>query len=172
MLDKNLLRRRGLLMLMLLLTALFQNTDGLTLTLFGARAFLLIPAAVFAGMFERSLFGAALGAFAGALWDISSAYDGFNAVFLCIAAFVGGLLISRIMRDGILTALTLAAFFTALYIVLYVLIFFVFAGVRRTGVLFGFYLPSFLYTAAVSPLQYFILKAVMNAADRPKRIHA
>ena len=167
MTDKNRITRRILLLLFLLLTAVLQNTAGLFLEPFGARAFLLIPAAVVVGMFERSLFGALLGAFAGALWDLTSVHDGFNTVFLFFVAFISGMLISRLMRNGVLTALTLSTAFTAVYIALYVLVFFVFAGAQNSGaLLFGFYLPSFLYSVAVSPLQYLFVKAILGAADR------
>ena len=108
--NKNLYIRRALFVLLLVLTAVFQHTKGAVPSLFGARAFLLIPVAVCIAMFEKSMGGLSFGVLAGVLWDFATVRgDGFYAVVLALAGYTAGAAVTYIVRNNIFSALILSA---------------------------------------------------------------
>ena len=90
---------------LLVFSVLLQNSVGGLLDFFGIRVFLCIPFCVAIAMFEREVPAAVFGAFAGALWDVSSGVDGFNTIILMAICAVSSLLISHLMQNNIITAL-------------------------------------------------------------------
>jgi rod shape-determining protein MreD len=110
-------------------------------------------------MFEREVPAAILGAFAGALWDVSSGVDGFNTLVLMILCAVSSLLISHLMQNNLITALVIGAGSIAAYEILYIVIRFWGAGspVRQ---IFTFYLPSLIITGVFIPICYFLVKFI------------
>lgn len=158
--KKNILHS-GAVILIILLFSLLQNTAGILPAPFGARAFLLIPLAVYIGMFEKSVKGALFGAFIGILWDISSAKDGYFALMMFLTTFFCSLMISYLMRENFVTAFVLTLFCLAVNISIYILVFYTFSGVRSISpFIFRFYIPSFIYTLILSPFQYYLIKAI------------
>ena len=147
---------------LLVLSVLLQNSVGGLLEIFGARVFLSIPFCVAIAMFEREVPAAIFGAFAGALWDVSSGVDGFNTIVLMILCAVCSLLISHLMRNNFITALVLGAGSITAYEVVYVAVRFWGAGnpIRQ---IFTFYLPSLIITAVFVPVCYFIVKAIYDS---------
>ena len=126
------------------LTALIQNTSGLTIEIAGARCFLLIPVCIILGMGEDEFFAGMLGLFGGILWDLTSAVHlGFNAVFLCIVCSLSAM----------------AAIF--IYSLLYWLFFIIIKGVNGAELtLFSFYLPCAVYTAVIMPAVWFCARPI------------
>lgn len=142
--------------LIIVLTALMQNSPFIFPEIFGARAFLLLPLLVSIAMFEREIAAAVFGVFAGVLWDICSVKDGFNAFVLLLICAVCSLLIIRLMRNNILTALVLVAGAVVSYCAVYVIINLLFSGAGASvKQIFTFYLPSCVYTLAFVPVFYF-----------------
>lgn len=146
---------------LLLVAVLMQNSVGGIKHIFSASVFLAIPVLVSIGMFERELTAAAAGAFAGILWDISSGFDGFNALALMLVGAVCSLLISHFMRNNLITAMVLCSGATAAYCLLYSI------GTLLSGAfsfknLFIFYLPAFILTVAVMPICYGLIKTIFN----------
>ena len=143
-------------------SALLQNSVGGLSELFGARVFLCIPFCVAIAMFEREVPAAIFGAFAGALWDVSSGVDGFNTIVLMVLSAVCSLFVSHLMRNNHLTALVLGAGSVAVYEILYIAVRFWGAGspVRQ---IFTFYLPSLVITVIFVPVCYFIIKSIYNS---------
>ena len=89
--NKNLYIRRILFVVLIVLTAVFQHTKGAVPSLFGAKAFLLIPLTVCISMSEKSMGGLSFGVLAGVLWDFATVRgDGFYAVMLALAGFTAG----------------------------------------------------------------------------------
>ena len=89
--NKNLYIRRALFAVLIVLTAVFQHTKGAVPSIFGARAFLLIPLAVCISMFEKSMGGLSFGILAGILWDAATVRgDGFYAIMLAGAGYTAG----------------------------------------------------------------------------------
>ncbi len=153
--------RWGIFACLLIFTAVLQNSAGSMLTVFGARALPIIPLCVCICMFEREIPGAVLGAFGGAVLDISSGKDGFNTFVLLLICALCGILISHYMRNNIITALCLGAGALAIYQLLYIIIHLWGTG-NPLRLIFTFYFPSFALTFILIPLCYGIVKKIYN----------
>lgn len=164
--------KRALLALLVLLTAIFQNTKGALPTFGNARAMPLAVLVAVLGLFERSLAGLFFGAFAGALWDMASAdTDGFFTLLLCVFGFLSGILSSFVLRNNIFSALLLSGSSAALCLLFH---WFGFVYVKgydpSAALLFGNYLPSFIYTFLFTFVYYYLVRGIGNALEKPKRI--
>ena len=140
---------------------ILQNSSGGLLELFGARVFLVIPVCISIAMFEREIPSALLGAFAGALWDISSGADGYNALVITLLCATASLLISHLMRNNIVTALVLGGGATLAYELVYI-IRLSFSGNPMYRAL-TFYLPSLALTMVFIPVCYYVVKMVYSS---------
>ena len=158
---------------LLLCSSLIQNTAHLFPTIFGAHAFLLIPAVVCISMFERDMTATVMGVLAGAFWDIYSAWgDGFHAILMMLSSTVVCLLLNYVMRNNLVTALILGAGTVFLYLTFMWLFFCLARGVDGTGLAYlTYYLPSALYTFLFTPVYYIVVRAVLvRLRDRfPRR---
>ncbi len=153
--------RWAIFALLLVGACVLQNSSGGMLEIFGARVFLVIPACVSVAMFEREVPSAILGAFAGALWDISSGADGYNALIIMLLCACVSLLISHLMRNNIVTALVLGAGATIVYEFIYI-IRIAFSGNPIYRIL-TFYLPSLILTVVFVPVCYYVIKTVYSS---------
>ena len=127
-------------------------------------AFLLIPLAVSISMFEREITAALLGAFAGLLWDLSAGIDGYNMLVIMLISAVCSILISRVMRNNIVTALVLGLSALSVFIFLYIMIYIVLdGGGSPISQIFRFYIPSFVFTSVFIPLYYYLIKTIFNS---------
>lgn len=162
--KKNIIARRAVYALILLVLSVLQNTQGFFPEILGARALPLIPAVVCIAMNERDLPGLAFGLFAGALWDISASGNSFNALLLMTVGFLCGTLINTVMRNNIVTASILTAAVLLIYNVGYWFFKFVITGYgSAVQVLLFRYLPGAAYSLALLPLMFFGMRAVENA---------
>lgn len=136
------------------ITALIQNTAGLTIEIGGARCFILIPLSIILGMGEDEFFAGILGLFSGLLWDTSSAVHlGFNAVFLCIVCYLSAVAVNYIVRDTFITALVFSVTAIFMYSLLYWLFFIIIKNVSGAELtLFSFYIPCAVYTTVITPI--------------------
>ncbi len=116
MLKKNTLRlalRRLILAVLVIFTALIQNSAGGVFTKSDTGFFLLIPLTVSIAMFEKEFAGMFFGLLAGALWDLASPVtDGVFALFFTVTACACGLLTHYVFRNSLRGAalLTTAVF--------------------------------------------------------------
>lgn len=140
--------------------AVLQNACGMLKVPFAARPLLLIPLCVCVSMFESNTASALFGAFGGILWDVSAACDGFNAVVIMLFGAGCSLLISHFMRNNIVTALVLCASATAVYEMIYAVIFKMLQGVSPLAGFFTYNIPVILLTAVFIPVCYFVVKLV------------
>lgn len=146
---------------LIVLAAVLQNSLNIIPTVFGARAFILLPLCVCIAMFEREISSAVFGVVAGVLWDVSSGQDGFNALLLLLICAVCSLLVSHLMRRNVLTATVLGAGSVAAYNIIYVLINLVAQGAGNSiKQLFTFYLLSGIYTIIFVPVCYFLISYI------------
>ena len=168
--NKNLYIRRVLFVLLIVLTAVFQHTKGAVPSLFGAKAFLLIPLTVCISMFEKSMGGLSFGVLAGVLWDFATVRgDGFYAVMLALAGYTAGVAVAYIMRNNIFSALLLSAGASAFVSIGYWLVFILAKGYEGAwGVLFSFYLPSALYSFIFTAGYYYLVRAIVKATTDKK----
>ena len=156
--------RYAIYTVLLVLTAILQNSPGGIPDIFGARALILLPVCVSIAMFEREIAAALFGVFAGFLWDVSTGRDGFNAFLLLIICAICSLLISHFMRNNVLTALVLGSGSVVLYSVIYVIVNLIAAGAGiSVKQLFTFYLLSGVYTLIFVPVFYFITSWIYNS---------
>lgn len=166
--NKNLIIRRTLSLIFIFCCFLLQSSGVWIPDIFGVNAFILIPAVVCVGMFERETWGAIAGLFAGMLWDaVAARGQGYHAVVLMIAGFLCGFLVRYMMRNNFMAALCLCAVLTLIHNVIFWLFYFVFAGID--GVLFPLwrvYLPSVAYTLLFLPVMYFPVRAVAKSLKR------
>ena len=169
--NKNLYIRRALFVLLVVLTAVFQHTKGAVPSVFGAKAFLLIPLTVCIAMFEKSMGGLSFGILAGVLWDFATVRgDGFYAVMLALAGYTAGVGVAYIMRNNIFSALLLSAGASAFVSVGYWLVFILMKGFEGAwSILFGFYLPSALYTFIFTAVYYYLVRAIVRATTDKKQ---
>lgn len=162
--TKILLIRRVVFAVAILLTHILQNSRGFVPTVFGARAFLLIPLVACIAMFEKEIAGALFGAFAGALWDtVSGVGDGYYTLFFMLLGAVCGYLINVLMRNHILTAMIICAVSSLVFAGTYIFFFIIAEGMDSSGYLFlRYYLPSCLYTTLLTPVYYLFVREVMR----------
>lgn len=169
--KKSLYIRRSLLALLVVLTALFQNTKGALPSVSGAKAMPLVVLVAVIALFERSLAGFVFGFLAGALWDFAvSDGDGFFAVVLCLVGFLCGAASSFLLRTNVFSALAVSSVSVVVVLCSYWFCFLFLKGYDPSAkLLVGFYLPSCLYTLVFSPIYYYLIKGLKNALDEPKR---
>lgn len=148
--------------LVIIFADLLQNTAGLFPQIFGARCLLLLPAAIILAMGEDMLAGAIIGLFAGLLWDLTSAVHlGFNCIFLMIMCLISSALVSYITRDTFITNMISSAAAILLYCLLYWLIFIIIKGVNGGELtILTFYIPCAIYTCALAPVLWLLLKPI------------
>ena len=115
-------------------------------------------------MFEREITAALLGAFSGLLWDVSTGIDGYNMLVIMLISAVCSILISRVMRNNIVTAIVLGFSGLGVFIFLYIMIFIVLdGGGNPLSQIFRFYIPSFIFTSFFIPLYYYLIKTIFNS---------
>ena len=160
--NKEEYKRRAIFALLIVFTAILQNTNGLFPKIGNASAMLLIPLVVSIAMFERDVAGMLFGLFAGFVWDFYSAHvDGYYIIFLTCVGYACSYLISRYMRNNIVTAMVYSLVFSFLCVTLYWLFFIVFNSVSGVWTLYDrIYLTSAVYTVALTPLYYYFIRAI------------
>ena len=162
--NKPKIKRRIIFAILIIVTAIIQNTGARFNGVFSFHAFLLIPLAVSISMFEREITAALLGVLAGLLWDASTGIDGYNTLVIMLISAVCSILISRVMRNNIVTALVLGFSSLGVFIFLYIMIYIVLdGGGVPLSQIFRFYIPSFIFTSIFIPFYYYIIKNIFNS---------
>lgn len=150
--------------LFLLFMSILQTTPGLLPSFWEVRPVLLVSAVVGIAMFETDVLAGTFGLVAGLLWDnASNRLLGLNALLLFIACITVSLLLTYLMRNNVYTAMLLCT--SVIFIVELFDWFFYYAllGYEHSlYVLARFYLPTVLYSALLSPLIYWIVKAMVR----------
>ena len=168
--NKNLYIRRALFVLLIVITAVLQHTVGDAFSIFGARAFLLIPLTVTIAINEKSMGGLSFGLLAGILWDAATVRgDGFYSVVLALAGFTAGVAVSYVVRNNILADILLTAGACLFVATSYWLIFIFMRGYEGGfSLLLSFYLPSAVYSLAFTAVYYYVVKGIIKLTTDPK----
>ena len=161
-LNKTKLKKYAVYVLILLAAHLLQNLLPVFRMLFGVRPILLISAAVCISMYEGEIVGAAIGLFAGALWDtVTVSADGYNALYLMVACAFCGVFLRVFLRNNILTFLWMNSITTVFYSITYVLFFITTRGIDGgIWLLLRYYLPMAVYSVLLTPFWYLIIRSV------------
>lgn len=160
--TKRKIQRYTLYAVMLLLASIFQNTLHIFPEILSVRPVLLISVSVCIAMFEGEAIGALAGFLAGAVWDtVTVAADGYNAFYLMTACAVCGMVLRVFMRNNLITFFMMNSLVTSIYFIFYVLFFISARGVAHGGImLLRYYLPMAVYSILLTPIWYYIIKAV------------
>ncbi len=160
--------RRGLLVLVMVITALIQHTPGFNLSLGSLSPMLLVPFTVCVAMYERSTIGLIFGLFAGALWDFaSSGADGMFTLMLACIGFGIGILITFTLRNRLVTAVFLSVLSCVAVSVAYWVIFILRKGYDGTWeILFTHFIPQALYSSVFVFVYYYLVGFIISATGR------
>lgn len=160
--------RRGLLVLVMVLSALIQHTPGFNLNVGSISPMLLVPFTVCVAMYERSITGLFFGVFAGALWDFAS--TGADGMFTLMLSFIGfsiGILITFTLRNRLITAVFLSVLSCVAVSVAYWGVFVLRKGYDGTwGILFTHFLPKAIYSAAFVFIYYYLIGFIISVTGR------
>lgn len=156
--------RRAVIAAVVLLTFLFENTQGLFPRPWGIPAMLSVPLVISIGMFERETYGMLFGLMSGALLDaFSSQSVCYHSIMLTLAGFVSGVLVTRLLRNNLKTCIMMCTVFLFIYNSLFYLIFYFKAsGEAADYVYFDTYLPSVIYSSFFIPVFYWIVRAIVK----------
>lgn len=135
-----------------------QETPGLTLPVFGARPFLLLPAALSIALFETHVPSMFLGILAGVLADYGMGHaPGFHAILLAILCFFLSEMAIDLIRTNFLTGLVTGLIGTAGVLFLQWLFFYCLPGTEYSGyILSNHYIPRILSSSLPIPLFYYL----------------
>lgn len=158
--SKNTIIRRIWLVVILLVTFSVQSTPGLFPAPWGIHAMLLVPATVCTAMFEREFAGVFFGLLSGAMLDAFNAQSVcFHAVTFTVIGFTAGALITHLMRNNLLCAVILTAFFTLIYNSLNFFIYVAFSGIEKPFLVYlRYYFLSVIFTVIFTPVYYFLIR--------------
>lgn len=160
--DKKTVGRRAILAALTVLTFLFQNTGGLFPAPFGINAMLLIPLTICIAMFEREFAGIFFGLASGVMIDaFSSESVVFNSLFFTVIGFGAGALITYLMRNNLLCATIMTSASSIFYTTVLFIMNIDLSAIDKPFLVFiRYYFLSALYTVILTPLYYFIVRAV------------
>lgn len=148
-----------------------QTTPGL-FEIRGVKPVLILPLAVFVAVFEGETGGFFFAVAAGLLWDVSSDKPlGFSAIILSVCCVLIALLTIFFVRAKIINCCILCFATAAAYCFFDFLFFYAIWG--RGGLLsiaFRHFLPMTIYTAAVSPLIFLLVRAVASKYNEILRV--
>jgi len=153
--------------LVLLVLYVLQTTPGL-FAIFGVKPMLVVPAAIAIAMYEGEFVGGLFGAFAGLLCDMgSSMLFGFNGLFTAFFCVLAGLAVANLMHCNAWNATGYVA--VAMLVTRSAEFFFGYAmwGYDYVGMIFVRQtLPLIVYTALVTPLMFWLVRALHMRARR------
>ena len=166
--SKNISIRRGLFLLVAVVTAIIQHTPGFRLSVGSLSPMLLIPFVVCVAMYERSLTGLAFGVIAGALWDFASTgADGMFTLMLATIGFAVGIVITFYVRNRLFSAFVLTLMSSTAVSVAYWMLFVLRKGFEGTWmILLTRFLPMALYTALFVVVYYYLIGFIVKATSK------
>lgn len=158
-------KRRLLLVVVALITALIQHTPGFSPDIGRLSPMLFVPFVVSVAMYENNLAGLAFGFISGALWDFaSSGADGMYTLLLTVIGFGVGVLVSFYLRNRLLSAVVLSAVASAAVSVIYWFIFVLRKGYDGAwSLLFSHFLPLALYSTLFVFVYYYLIRFIMKS---------
>ena len=141
---------------------ILQETPGLSISILGEKAFLLLPAALSIALFETNLPAMSFGIVAGVLADFGIGHGpGFHAILLAVLCFFLSELATNLIRTNFLTGLLTGILGCAAILFLQWFVFCLMAGSEFPGyILTHHYLPRLLCTVIPVPILYYFNRAL------------
>lgn len=160
--------RRGLFILVAVITAVIQHTPGFSLSLGSVSPMLFVPFVVCVAMYERSLMGLTFGVLAGALWDFaSSGADGMYTLMLAVIGFGTGIIITFYIRNRFISAFVLTLIASSAVSISYWMMYVLRKGFDGTwSVLLTHFIPVALYTSLFVFVYYYLIGFIVKATGK------
>jgi len=157
-----------LLVLIVFIIFIVQNTNGMPNHIGRGRFFFLVPLVICIGITQGVTVGTWLGLFAGMLWDcVSAELPGFHSIALLCFGCVSALMIDRLFRSNIVTAIAMCSVGSAFYCFIYWFFFLWLPDVSGAANAFvTVYLPSIFLTAVTGPIFYLVVAFVSKKLKR------
>lgn len=154
-----------------LLIVLLQMAPRFFPVILNARPAPLLLFVVCVAVFEGPKVGAAVGVFAGLLWDLYSfRLFGLNAFILLLISITVGLLVQWLLRANFLSGMLLCAGGVLAHTLLDWLLCYALFLHNETGVvLLHVYLPNALYTMALAPFIYWMVLVMARFLRRHRK---
>lgn len=157
--------KRLILGVIIVLSAVLQNTPDVLPKMFSASAMLLIPVVVSIAMFESEIVSMVFGLIAGLLWD-AVAPEGYfyHSLILCVSAFFISMLVRRRVRNTLFGNIVLTMGTVFIHNTLYWILFVCIPHPEGAGaVYFSFYFLSCIYTVILGIIVYLIVRPIEKA---------
>lgn len=147
----------------MILLYVLQTTPGF-LSIFSIKPNFVISAAICIAMSEGEYIGGLYGAFAGILCDLGApTLFGFNAMIVMVACVMTGLMVIYLLRPGVINFVLLASgAMLARGLIDYLLNYAMWSYAHVWMVLVYDILPAVIYSAAVSPIVYYLFTWMRN----------
>lgn len=151
----------------IVLLYVLQSTPGL-FEVYGIQPDFVIPVAVCIAICEGELTGGLYGAFAGVLCDLGAAtLFGFNGMTLLVCCTAVGLATAYLLRTNLMSYVMLLFATLAVRGLLDYLLSYVMWGYEDVWMVLVYnILPSILYSAAVSPLFYWLFTHIFRSFEK------
>lgn len=152
----------------IILISVIQGTPGMLPNLHGERPILLIAVAVTIAVFSSEMSGMVFAMICGLMIDVSSSNIlGFYAMMLVVFGFLAGYMAVNYIKTNIITAMVWMTLAVPLILYLHFVFFY---RIQHFGAEKDFfvahYLPRMLYTWAVTPIFYFINRAISKIGPK------
>ncbi len=151
--------------ILIILLYVLQATPGLMPEIFGSKPLLLVPFALSVASVEEKIPSLVLGAVCGVLTDIASSGGiGYFAIALTLLCYFEAHIFEAYFVPGVLSSFVYSAASVTVLILLYFLLFKVFAGIGNLGALFANnYISRIVYTALMFIPVNFLTRFIHNS---------
>lgn len=149
--------RKWVIFILLAIAMLGLETAPGLFSIFGVKPLLLFPLAITFAFFEKERAAGVYAIVIGALWDVASGKAlGFSSILLLILCTVISLLVLYFVKQNLINCiLLLAGALFCYYFICYLFYFLVWGYPGVWGSLLSHFIPTFVYTVAITPLYFF-----------------
>ncbi len=158
-----------LYLLLCLLIIILQSSGLLTLQISTASVVLILPMIIYGGFYFGCFTGALIGFICGVMTDAVSSTTYFNTISFTVCGFVCGLVMMYLFNRNFSAACVLCPSVSFLYFFSKWLLIYAFKDPSCGFVLLNYTLPSFLYTATVGILMYYIFLPFFKRLPQAER---
>ena len=159
----------ALYIILCLLVIILQASGLFTLQIATASAVLILPMIIYGGFYFGCFTGALIGFIGGVLTDAFSSTAYYNTIALTICGFACGMIMMYLFNRNFAAAFVLNPSVSFLYFFFKWLFVYAFKDSASGFVLVNYTLPSFLYTAVLGVLMYFVFLPFFKKLPQSER---